>query len=135
MAVIVQGDDMGKMSRNKGASFERWCVNEIKENLGYSDIRRNLSQYQVSDQADIIIPDWSVECKRYATATPSIIDEWWQQCVGSANGLHPVLIYKLDRRDPVCRVLMSVISEDFAGSDHKADISMDAWFYLVRERI
>ena len=135
MAASVQDDNMGKFSRSKGAAFERFCVNEIKSNLGYSDVRRNLSQYQVSDQADIVIPDWSVECKRYATATPSQISEFWDQCVGSANGLNPVLIYKLDRRDPICRVFLSVISQDFEGTDLTADISMDGWFYLVRERI
>jgi hypothetical protein len=126
---------MGKFSRTKGAAFERWCVNEIKENLGYRDTRRNLTQYQVSNEADIVIPDWSIECKRYATASPSQIADFWKQCVDSANGLHPVLIYKLDRRDPICRVFLSVISEDFADTDLTADISMDAWFYLVRERI
>ena len=34
---------MGKMQRSKGSAFERWCVNEIKDHLGYENVRRNLS--------------------------------------------------------------------------------------------
>ena len=57
---------MSRMSRNKRSAFERWCVNEIKDHLGYENVRRNLSQYQDKGGADILIPHWSIECKRYA---------------------------------------------------------------------
>ena len=51
-------------SRAKGAQFERFCVNYIKDNLGESlpELpKRNLSQYQVKGEADIVIPGWSIE--------------------------------------------------------------------------
>ena len=56
-------------SRQKGAAFERQIVNYIKDHLGESlpELpKRNLSQYQVKGEADIVIPGWSIECKAYA---------------------------------------------------------------------
>ena len=57
-------------SRTKGAAFERFIINAIKDNLGEQlpeTPKRNLSQYQVAGEADIVIPKWSIECKAYAS--------------------------------------------------------------------
>ena len=49
-------------SRQKGASFERSIITSIKNSLGDKLVetpKRNLSQYQIKGEADILIPGWS----------------------------------------------------------------------------
>jgi hypothetical protein len=56
-------------SRQKGAAFERSIITSIKNSLGDKLVetpKRNLSQYQIKGEADILIPGWSIECKAYA---------------------------------------------------------------------
>jgi len=45
---------MSKLSRNKGATFERELCKIIFEELGV-EVRRNLSQYQEKDLGDIML--------------------------------------------------------------------------------
>ena len=98
---------MSKKSRDKGSAFERWCVNEIKDHLGYANVRRNLSQYQTKGGCDIYIPQWSVECKRYASGPVGGADAWWQQAV----------------------------NPEFTATDATVIVSLQTWFYIVREKI
>lgn len=126
---------MSRMQRNKGSQFERWCCNEIKDHLGYENVRRNLSQYQESGGADIIIPHWSIECKRYATGPHGGADAWWHQAVNSAGDLSPLLIFKYDRHDPVCKLYLRHVNPEFTGTDATVLVSLPTWFYIAREAI
>ena len=128
---------MSKMQRNKGSAFERWCCNEIKDHLGYENVRRNLSQYQEAGGTDIIIPYWAIECKRYAKGPVGGSDAMWQQAVeGAAQlSLRPLLIVKYDRVDPICRLFLSDVNPEFTGTDQTVLVSLPTWFYIVREAI
>ncbi len=54
---------MGKLSRTKGAAFER-ATAQVYRKLGYKDARRKLDQYQVSGGADLeMTGHWVVQCK------------------------------------------------------------------------
>lgn len=84
-------------SRNKGASFERNVCTWLRDQFG-GNPRRNLVQYQVAGEGDIIYPPFIIECKRYASGhwhRP----EWWKQVLSASEGtsLLPLLIYKFDR--------------------------------------
>ena len=128
---------MSRMSRNKGSAFERWCVNEIKDHLGYENVRRNLSQYQDKGGADILIPHWSIECKRYARGPVGGSDAMWEHAVDSAalHKLSPCLIVKYDRQEPTCRLFLSSVNPEFTGSDATVLVSLPTWLYIVREAI
>ena len=61
-------------SRRKGHSFEREIVlkinellyiNGIKKDGEIINVKRNLEQYQSKSLADINLPGFSIECKRY----------------------------------------------------------------------
>jgi Holliday junction resolvase len=54
---------MGKLQRQRGAGFEREIVNDLAETLGVKT-RRNLTQYQVSGEGDLIVGNYVIECKR-----------------------------------------------------------------------
>jgi hypothetical protein len=54
---------MSKLSRTRGASYEREVANEIFDVLGIR-IKRNLKQYQDKDEGDLILGDYLIECKR-----------------------------------------------------------------------
>ena len=54
---------MSKLNRQRGASYEREVANEIFDKLGIR-IRRNLKQYQVKDEGDLILGKYLIECKR-----------------------------------------------------------------------
>ncbi len=122
-------------SRNKGASFERKICKLIKDNLNI-DAKRNLDQYQAKGQADIIIPDWSIECKAYLKGT-TFKRAWWEQAKESAASLSltPVLIYKYNNCPIKCVISLDVLSRNFnAGHDLVCEVDIETWFYIVRER-
>jgi len=122
-------------SRNKGASFERKICKLIKDNLNI-DAKRNLDQYQAKGQADIIIPDWSIECKAYLKGT-TFKRAWWEQAKESAASLNltPVLIYKYNNCPIKCVISLDVLSRNFnAGHDLVCEVDIETWFYIVRER-
>ena len=54
---------MSKLARQRGANYEREVANEIFDVLGIR-IRRNLKQYQVKDEGDLILGNYLIECKR-----------------------------------------------------------------------
>ena len=54
---------MPKISRNRGATFEREIVSDLHLSLGIKT-KRNLDQYQESGHGDIILGDYVIECKR-----------------------------------------------------------------------
>lgn len=54
---------MGKLERQRGASYEREIVSDLADTLGVKT-RRNLTQYQVSGEGDLVVGDYVIECKR-----------------------------------------------------------------------
>lgn len=89
---------MSKKSRTKGADFERLIANQIKQ-LTNKECKRNLEQYREGCHYDLVgkaVNHLAIECKRYAKVTPSLLQNWQDQCIRNANGNTPVLIYKID---------------------------------------
>lgn len=127
---------MGKLSRDKGANFERWICKQIDSELGFNvKAKRNLSQYQNKGQADIIIPCFSIEAKAYAKGWTHRAD-WWRQAVEEAGDLEPVLIYKYDYQEPRAVVRLSLVRFDLeANNDMVCTVSLDVLWYLMREKI
>ena len=122
-------------SRHKGASFERKICSLIKENLNI-DAKRNLDQYQVSGMADIIIPGWSIECKAYKKGN-AYKPKWWRQTKAAAlnKNLTPVLIYKFNNSPIKCVIQIKTLTKNFGSDpDLLCEVSIDTWFYIVRER-
>ena len=54
---------MAKISRQRGATYEREVANEIFDILGVK-IKRNLKQYQEREEGDLLLGDYLIECKR-----------------------------------------------------------------------
>jgi N-dimethylarginine dimethylaminohydrolase len=54
---------MAKISRQRGATYEREVANEIFDMLGIR-IKRNLKQYQQAEEGDLILGKYLIECKR-----------------------------------------------------------------------
>lgn len=126
-------------SRNKGAAFEREISKLILDNLGIKT-QRQLVQYQQKGLSDLVgLPGWSVECKRYKSATHADKRTWWNQACVSAEleGGLPVVIYKVDRQEIRCIICLQPEDELFRMSDYTgtADISLELWFALVRESL
>ena len=83
---------MGKMQRNKGASFERDIVNDLKSVLGL-DVGRNLSQTRDSG-GDIVLDSFVIECKRRASIA---VYEWMKQCEASCEPHQkPIVVCRAD---------------------------------------
>tara|TARA_E500000178_G_C16789275_1_gene647251 strand:- start:73 stop:462 length:390 start_codon:yes stop_codon:yes gene_type:complete len=121
-------------SRRKGANFELQVCRLIKQNLNI-EARRNLDQYQSSGMADIIIPGWSIECKAYQKGT-IYKEKWWRQCKAAAltKNLTPVLIYKFNNSPIKCVIQIKTLTKNFGSDpDLLCEVSIDTWFYIVRE--
>ena len=122
-------------SRRKGANFELQVCRLIKQNLNI-EARRNLDQYQSSGMADIIIPGWSIECKAYQKGT-TYKSKWWRQTKAAAltKNLTPVLMYKFNNFPIKCVIQIKTLTKNFGSDpDLLCEVSIDTWFYIVRER-
>jgi len=99
------------MSRTKGATFERWCVNQLKAH--WSTARRNLDQVR-DGGADILgVPNHVIECKAYERIA---VYRWWDQVLEAVKTLRggtgceePMLIIKANNQPP-----LAVMSLDYA---------------------
>lgn len=89
----------GMMSRQKGKSGEREVAALLTELTGY-DVRRRVRQH-LGDSDLEGLTGWSVEVKRYASATPALLKTWWLQAVqqSRATNVLPVLFFRVDRSD------------------------------------
>lgn len=88
---------MGGLSRTKGKVGERELASLLSALTGYT-VARRVRQHDGDD--DLVgLPGWSIECKRYATATPALVAGWWAQAQrqAQATGTKPVLLYRADR--------------------------------------
>lgn len=128
-------------SRNKGAQFEREVAKLLEAELGVS-FKRDLEQYRAGDHGDLIPDDHAfpfvIECKRYAKGN-GCQPRWWEQATRAARsvGKLPCVIYKYDREDIRCVVPFTALYEAFGGSchqcDHQAELTIEAFCYVVRE--
>ena len=66
---------MSKLSRQRGATYEREVSNEIFDILGVR-IKRNLKQYQEADLGDLELGPYLIECKRRRAIA---VHEWMEQ--------------------------------------------------------
>ncbi len=88
---------MGAMQRTKGSSGEREAAALLAQLTGF-DIRRRVRQHDGDSDLEGL-PGWSIECKRYAQASASVVAGWWAQACRQARktGTLPMLVYRLDR--------------------------------------
>ena len=123
-------------SRKKGAVFERQIVNYIKDHLGESlpeTPKRNLSQYQVKGDADILIPGYSIECKAYGSGA-TYKQAWWEQACHSSGDRFPVLIYKFNNRPIRCVIQLMAVCRSFSYDPQLVtEMSLSTWVQVVRE--
>ena len=126
-------------SRQKGAAFERSIITSIKNSLGDKLVetpKRNLSQYQIKGEADILIPGWSIECKAYANTGGVYKEAWWQQAIEAAANTDrlPVLIYKFNNRPIRCVLQLMAVCRNFSyDPDLTCEISLETWLHIARE--
>lgn len=84
---------MAKISRQRGATYEREVANEIFDMLGVR-IKRNLKQYQQSDEGDLILGQYIIECKRRKKIA---VHEFMEQADKACEpGQTPVVIMRAD---------------------------------------
>jgi N-dimethylarginine dimethylaminohydrolase len=84
---------MAKISRQRGATYEREVANEIFDMLGVR-IKRNLKQYQQSEEGDLILGQYLIECKRRKKIA---VHEFMDQAVKACDpGQTPVVIMRAD---------------------------------------
>ena len=108
---------MSKLSRTKGASFERELVKIFREELGV-ECRRNLTQYQESELGDIELGELIlVEAKRYKTGN-WFAPAWWEQTKAAAakQNMIPCLIWRYDRQPIRVTLPVYAINADWAMS-------------------
>jgi len=84
---------MAKISRQRGATYEREVANEIFDMLGVR-IKRNLKQYQQSEEGDLILGQYLIECKRRRKiAVHEFMDQAETAC---ESGQTPIVIMRAD---------------------------------------
>jgi len=122
-------------SRTKGASFEREVCNWLRDWFG-GEARRNLTQYQVRDEGDIVYEPFLIECKRYAKGNwhPHA---WWEQVLTASKsaGLLPLLIYRFDRQKPRYVFRLSDIGDYPQDDWDTVTVDQRAADIIIRERM
>ena len=84
---------MAKISRQRGATYEREVANEIFDMLGIR-IKRNLKQYQQSEEGDLILGKYLIECKRRRKIA---VHEFMEQADKACEpGQTPLVIMRAD---------------------------------------
>lgn len=129
---------VGKGSRVKGQQAERELALLLTELTGLTVTRRCR---QHSEDIDLEgLAGWSIEVKRYASASRSIIKRWWAQAIKQAKpSHHPVLFYRVDRADWRCvwhpaSAGLPVATDGFAEFDHLVESDPKAWWACVRDK-
>jgi len=84
---------MAKISRTRGANFEREVVSDIHLTLGVKT-KRNLDQYQEAGLGDIMLGNYVIECKRRRKiATYEFIEQAEESCKA---GQVPLVVMRAD---------------------------------------
>jgi hypothetical protein len=96
---------MGKLSRDKGARFER----EVAASLGTE--RAGTKGKPDADDADVILRTYYVQCKRRARLA---IGAWWRDTADGAEraGKRPLLVVREDRGEALAIVRLSDLLDD-----------------------
>lgn len=127
---------MGKLSRDKGATYERQIARELFDLTGIK-FARNLRQYQASGDDDLRADcdNWpfSIECKRYASAK-SCRAGWKAQAQEAAEraGKLPCVVWRGDRMETRVSVPLVALCEAMPA-DQWADLSLEGFAELARE--
>lgn len=108
------------MSRTKGATFERWVVNQLKAH--WPKARRNLDQVR-DGGADILgVPHHVIECKFYERIA---IYAWWKQVLQAVKTLRggtgceePMLIVKANNQPPLVVMTLEYALYLMTSIDH-----------------
>lgn len=119
-------------SRNKGAQFElKICkrINEfLQDRLSSVRVKRNLEQYQVSNQCDIDLPNYSIECKAYKDGC-WYQEAWWIQCVDSCRDKTPVLIFKFNNKPIRAVVPLYFVNPSLEKDNYRTVVmTLEEWF-------
>jgi hypothetical protein len=126
----------GKMSRTKGATFERLVAKKLHLLTGVK-FDRNLSQYQKKGQGDLTpdSADWPflIECKHCNTAE---LPAWRRQAVAAAEGTGkaPCVIYRITGGPIRVQVPLSALCAAWP-SDEWADITLEGLCFIAAERM
>ena len=140
---------MGKASRTKGASAERELSALLFDELGIR-LQRRVGQCRDGGCDLEVHPEergpiaarlarFSIEVKRHATASPHLIERWWQQAVEQAKATYriPVLAYRADRLSWRFVVPLTEINPSLPAlsetTDYTAELSSVGFCALVRE--
>ena len=127
---------MGRMQRRKGQVGEREAAALIAEHTGW-EVRRRVRN--AAGDSDLLgVPGWSIEIKRYASATVSQIAGWWDQCVDQAGGQLPVLFYRLNRGQwravwPLAVNLQVQCANQWRDYEWTVEGSIPAWAAIARD--
>ena len=127
---------MGRMQRRKGQVGEREAAALIAEHTGW-EVRRRVRN--AAGDSDLLgVPGWSIEIKRYASATVSQIAGWWDQCVDQAGGELPVLFYRLNRGQwravwPLAVNLQVQCANQWRDYEWTVEGSIPAWAAIARD--
>ena len=128
---------MGGLSRDKGKSGEREVARLLTDLTGY-DVRRRVRQH-LGDSDLEGLPNWEIEVKRYASATPALLKTWWAQAVAQSRRTNalPVLVYRADRSDwravwPAELHLPQRPGTLSASFDSTLNATPSTWWHLVK---
>lgn len=84
---------MGRREVAKGKEFEREIAARFREHMPGCNARRGLSQSRCAEEgADVQVPFFHVECKRYACSPVAALEQALEDCSGDggvSRALHP----------------------------------------------
>ena len=134
-------------SRQKGASSEREFAGLIHDQLGVKLVRvldqsrgGGFDLAPAPNQEGPVVDTLrglAIECKRYGSITPSLIDRFWSQAVRQAEaaGLVPALAWRADRNPwkitvPLCWLGKMGESREI---EYAVTLSVEGFCLAVRE--
>ncbi len=129
---------MSKVQCDKGKAGEREAAALIRDLTGW-DVRRRVRQHD-GDSDLVGVPGWSVEIKRYRSASQADVARWWVQAAAQAGELLPVLLYRLDRADwravwPLGPLLTGQTAETWQAFKWTVGSAPAAWAAVARELV
>lgn len=131
---------MSAMQRNKGKTGEREAAAMLALLTGL-DVRRRVRQHDGDSDLEGI-PNWSIEVKRYASATRSAMAGWWAQCCRQAlaTGQFPLLVYRLDgQREWTCvwsgALINKALNENIDQLDRALFTAPAMWWEFARHSV
>lgn len=116
---------MGKISRDRGAKFEREIANIFKD-WGYEAFRTAQHMGKTGQTPDVKIDYLHAECKRRRSVA---VYEWYDQArrdaLAEGKGNIPVVFFRADGKPPMAMMhiesFIELFSEYYAGRKMKED--------------